>query len=41
MLMMQRDSSLRRNSLPEIGRTFSAGETFAEFGDFHENGNWL
>ncbi len=32
---------LRRSSLPEIGRTFRAGEPFAEIGDFHENGNWF
>ncbi len=32
---------LRRSSLPEIGKTFAAGEPFAEIGDFHENGNWF
>lgn len=32
---------LRRSSLPETGKTFAAGEPFAEIGDFHENGNWF
>ena len=32
---------LRRDSLPEAGRTFRAGEAFAAIGDFHENGNWF
>lgn len=32
---------LRRNSLPEPGRSLKAGEPFAEIGDFHENGNWF
>lgn len=32
---------LRRSSLPETGRTFAAGEAFAEIGDFNENGNWF
>jgi hypothetical protein len=32
---------LRHSSLPETGRTFAAGEAFAEIGDFNENGNWF
>jgi murein DD-endopeptidase MepM/ murein hydrolase activator NlpD len=32
---------LCRDKLPEIGQAFSAGEIFAEIGDFHENGNWF
>ena len=32
---------LRLSSLPEIDRTFVAGEPFAEIGDFAENGNWF
>ncbi|TKB24427.1 hypothetical protein FCL47_18265 [Desulfopila sp. IMCC35006] len=32
---------LRRSSLPGIGKSFAAGEPFAEIGDFHENGNWF
>jgi hypothetical protein len=32
---------LRRSSLPDTGRTFAAGEPFAEIGDFNENGNWF
>lgn len=32
---------LNRVKLPPIGRKFTAGETFAFIGDFHENGNWF
>lgn len=32
---------LRRSSLPGLGSMYSAGEPFAEIGDFHENGNWF
>ena len=32
---------LCKESLPEQGKTFSAGEVFAQVGDFHENGNWF
>ena len=28
-------------TLPEVGKEFSAGDVFAEIGDFHENGNWF
>lgn len=32
---------LRRATLPQTGKTFTAGKPFAEIGDFHENGNWF
>jgi hypothetical protein len=32
---------LRRSNLPDTGRIYKAGESFAEIGDFHENGNWF
>jgi len=32
---------LCKDRLPAVGRTLSAGETFARVGDFHENGNWF
>lgn len=32
---------LCKDRLPDVGRSFSAGEAFAEVGDFHENGNWF
>jgi hypothetical protein len=32
---------LCRDQLPAVGRRLSAGEAFAEIGDFHENGNWF
>jgi len=32
---------LNRDRLPAIGKTFAAGEAFAQIGDFHENGNWF
>ena len=32
---------LRRSTLPAIDQTFTAGEPFAEIGDFAENGNWF
>jgi len=32
---------LCRDRLPAVGRRLAAGETFAEIGDFHENGNWF
>ena len=32
---------LCRDHLPAVGQTFPAGVTFAEIGDFHENGNWF
>jgi murein DD-endopeptidase MepM/ murein hydrolase activator NlpD len=32
---------LCRDRLPEVGKTFLAGTTFAKIGDFHENGNWF
>ncbi len=32
---------LGRSRLPDVGRSFSAGEAFAAIGDFHENGNWF
>ncbi|MCP4688497.1 MAG: peptidoglycan DD-metalloendopeptidase family protein [Desulfobacterales bacterium] len=32
---------LRKDNLPAPGKGFSAGEAFAETGDFHENGNWF
>jgi hypothetical protein len=32
---------LCKDRLPDIGRQCSAGEAFAEIGDFHENGNWF
>jgi murein DD-endopeptidase MepM/ murein hydrolase activator NlpD len=32
---------LCKDRLPVAGQGFSAGEPFAEIGDFHENGNWF
>ena len=32
---------LNRERLPEKGKRFKAGETFAWIGEFHENGNWF
>jgi murein DD-endopeptidase MepM/ murein hydrolase activator NlpD len=32
---------LCKKRLPAVGKTFPAGEAFAEIGDFHENGNWF
>jgi murein DD-endopeptidase MepM/ murein hydrolase activator NlpD len=32
---------LCRTRLPREGRTLTAGEPFAEIGDYHENGNWF
>jgi hypothetical protein len=32
---------LCKDRLPAAGKTFPAGVTFAEIGDFHENGNWF
>ena len=32
---------LCKTRLPSVGKTFAAGEPFAEIGDFHENGNWF
>ena len=32
---------LCKNRLPAPGQEFSAGDAFAEIGDFHENGNWF
>jgi hypothetical protein len=32
---------LCKDRLPAVGKTFQAGEAFAEIGDFHENGNWF
>ena len=32
---------LCKDCLPAVGRSFSAGERFAQIGDFHENGNWF
>ena len=32
---------LCKDRLPPAGKTFWAGEAFAEIGDFHENGNWF
>lgn len=32
---------LRKDNLPEAGKTFPAGVAFAEIGDFGENGNWF
>jgi hypothetical protein len=32
---------LSRASLPAAGKIYSAGQPFAEIGDFHENGNWF
>jgi len=32
---------LCRDRLPAVGRRFPAGASFAEIGDFHENGNWF
>ncbi|MBI9082780.1 MAG: peptidoglycan DD-metalloendopeptidase family protein [Desulfobacterales bacterium] len=32
---------LCRTRLPSEGTRFSAGQRFAEIGDFHENGNWF
>ncbi|WP_049784576.1 peptidoglycan DD-metalloendopeptidase family protein [Sediminispirochaeta smaragdinae] len=32
---------LHHASLPQKGESVSAGEAFAEIGDFHENGNWF
>jgi len=32
---------LNKKTLPSLGTLFSAGEAFAQIGDFHENGNWF
>lgn len=32
---------LCKDRLPATGKTFPAGASFAEIGDFHENGNWF
>jgi hypothetical protein len=32
---------LNPNTLPPVGTRLSAGERFAELGDYHENGNWF
>ena len=32
---------LCKDRLPAVGQTFPAGATFAEIGDFNENGNWF
>ncbi len=32
---------LQKSSLPATGNTYTAGEPFAEIGDFQENGNWF
>jgi hypothetical protein len=32
---------LCKDRLPAVGRSFAAGEVFAQVGDFHENGNWF
>ena len=32
---------LCKASLPTAGKEVSAGDVFAEIGDFHENGNWF
>jgi murein DD-endopeptidase MepM/ murein hydrolase activator NlpD len=32
---------LCKDRLPAAGKTFPAGVTFAEIGNFHENGNWF
>lgn len=32
---------LCKDKLPVTGEDIAAGETFAEIGDFHENGNWF
>lgn len=32
---------LCKSRLPATGKIFSAGEAFAEIGDFNENGNWF
>ncbi len=32
---------LKRKTLPAVGKTFAAGEEFAQIGDFQDNGNWF
>jgi murein DD-endopeptidase MepM/ murein hydrolase activator NlpD len=32
---------LCKDRLPAVGKSFQAGDPFAEIGDFHENGNWF
>lgn len=32
---------LNQEKLPAVGQSFTAGESFAFIGDFHENGNWF
>lgn len=32
---------LCRSRLPQVGKSFAAGDAFATIGDFHENGNWF
>lgn len=32
---------LNRDRLPTVGKTFDAGQVFAQIGDFSDNGNWF